>query len=355
MRTIGGLRRWIGNLPRARTRLPVDKNAPNADIDARRKRVTISTDASIKLKRRTIMLYIAENLKSLRKSRDFTQEEIATALSISPQSVSKWERGDTYPDITMLPALANLFHTSVDELIGMAKINDANARNSVYTRAHDLIRNLEYARACELYENALKSFPNDGGLMSDLAMALALDGEQQRLHRAVELCERVLANAASGKVQHTTRAALCFIYLKCGERERATATAQNLPHARESREHVLSEFERIERDGDTEFIEPYLRYIALGDDSWQDISIVAFGVNLVPMATEFDIVSRLKILREKLGDRIMPPVRVKDEPLYAPNRVTVRSYADKLLDAEFSSPAEAADAVVAAFARLGET
>ena len=59
------------------------------------------------------MLYIAENLKILRKKMDMTQEDVSEILGVSPQSVSKWERGDTYPDITLLPSLANLYNTSI--------------------------------------------------------------------------------------------------------------------------------------------------------------------------------------------------------------------------------------------------
>ena len=83
------------------------------------------------------MLYIAENLRALRKGKDFTQEEVAEILNVSPQSVSKWERGDTLPDITLLPALANLYKVTVDALIGMDKINDQQTRNAVFTAAHN--------------------------------------------------------------------------------------------------------------------------------------------------------------------------------------------------------------------------
>ena len=48
-------------------------------------------------------LYIGNTLKKLRLTKGLTQEEVATQLGISPQSISKWERGDGYPDITMLP------------------------------------------------------------------------------------------------------------------------------------------------------------------------------------------------------------------------------------------------------------
>ena len=43
-------------------------------------------------------LMIGEKLKKLRRNRDLTQEEVATHLGISYQAISKWERGDGYPD-----------------------------------------------------------------------------------------------------------------------------------------------------------------------------------------------------------------------------------------------------------------
>ena len=63
------------------------------------------------------MLYLSENLKKYRIKKNLTQEEVAEYLGITPQSVSKWERGECYPDITFLPALANIF-----EKIGRAHV-----------------------------------------------------------------------------------------------------------------------------------------------------------------------------------------------------------------------------------------
>ena len=61
---------------------------------------------------------ISENLRRFRKEKNLTQESLANMLSITPQSVSKWERGEGYPDITMLPSLANCLEVSVDALLG---------------------------------------------------------------------------------------------------------------------------------------------------------------------------------------------------------------------------------------------
>ena len=64
-------------------------------------------------------IYFGENLKNLRKEKNLTQEKLADFLGVSFQTVSKWERGDTYPDITMLPEIAGFFKISVDDLLGV--------------------------------------------------------------------------------------------------------------------------------------------------------------------------------------------------------------------------------------------
>ena len=67
---------------------------------------------------------IGEKIKSLRKKREITQEQLAAYLSISFQSVSKWECGDAYPDITMLPKIAMFFGVTTDELLCIDKIKE---------------------------------------------------------------------------------------------------------------------------------------------------------------------------------------------------------------------------------------
>ena len=61
---------------------------------------------------------MAGNIQKLRWENNMTQKEVAEYLGVSFQTVSKWERGSYYPDITLLPALADLFGVSVDTLLG---------------------------------------------------------------------------------------------------------------------------------------------------------------------------------------------------------------------------------------------
>ncbi len=61
---------------------------------------------------------IAKNIRSLRLKHQMTQSQLAAALGVQYQTVSKWETGTTTPDTMMLPKLADLFKTSIDELFG---------------------------------------------------------------------------------------------------------------------------------------------------------------------------------------------------------------------------------------------
>lgn len=304
------------------------------------------------------MLYIAENLKSLRKTKDLTQEEVAEMLSVSPQSVSKWERGDTMPDITLLPALANLFKVSVDALIGMDKINDLQTRTTVFTIAHNHLRNGDINSAIDVFSEALKTFPNDEGIMSDLAMSLALSNDQNRLSQAVKLCERVLSNNQGDKVHHTTRAALCFIYMKVGEKAKAADIARKLPHLRESREIILPQ---IEKGLSVDEIDSYLRFIGIGESDEQDIISVDFGLSMVSICTEYDLLGKVNALRDNMkapatneGYRILPKIRIRDNNTLSPNRVRVRNYADYILDKEFNSSSEAAVEIIESLQKIAQ-
>ncbi len=63
-------------------------------------------------------MIISEKLKTLRMSHAYTQEDLAEKLSVSRQSISKWETGVSIPDTEYILKLANLYNISTDELLG---------------------------------------------------------------------------------------------------------------------------------------------------------------------------------------------------------------------------------------------
>lgn len=63
---------------------------------------------------------IGKNILALRKELGLTQEALARAVQVSPQAVSRWENGNTTPDLAVLPGLANVLRCSIDALLGYA-------------------------------------------------------------------------------------------------------------------------------------------------------------------------------------------------------------------------------------------
>lgn len=61
-------------------------------------------------------LKIGEKIKTKRRERDLTQEELANILGVTKAAVSKWENTESFPDITLLPRIAQVFHITMDEL-----------------------------------------------------------------------------------------------------------------------------------------------------------------------------------------------------------------------------------------------
>ena len=60
---------------------------------------------------------LGEKLSEKRRAKGFTQDEIAEKLGVTPQAVSKWENDASCPDISLLPQLASLYETTIDELL----------------------------------------------------------------------------------------------------------------------------------------------------------------------------------------------------------------------------------------------
>jgi len=73
---------------------------------------------------------LAENLKTLRKSKGLSQEELAIRVHVVRQTVSKWEKGLSTPDAETLVQLADTFEVSVSEMLG-AKIENEQDSNAI--------------------------------------------------------------------------------------------------------------------------------------------------------------------------------------------------------------------------------
>lgn len=205
------------------------------------------------------MMHLPANIKKYRIQKELTQEDVAEYLGITAQSVSKWERGESYPDITLLPALANIFETSVDLLLGMDTIRAEETRLNIHKKAIGYQRSGDLDMAEKTYREALLIYPNKPGMILGLASTLALKGETEE---AIERMERGLPISQNERQKATMRATLCFLYLKAGREDAANRLASQLPHTRESREVIQP---IIQKGLDMSEIDDNIKLIILGD------------------------------------------------------------------------------------------
>jgi len=175
-----------------------------------------------------------------------TQEELAEHIGVSGQAVSKWERDECYPDIVLLPGLANFFDVTVDYLLGMEEISEKEKLQNIYPRINELYEQKNYEEAAELIESMLKIFPSHPILLGCLGETYALMGIETE--KAIQLCEQGL-EGRSYKAKGTIYATLCMLHKRNCEIQKAEKLARSLPHTCESRELLLPNFlKQPERD-----------------------------------------------------------------------------------------------------------
>ena len=141
----------------------------------------------------------------------------------------------------------------------MDTIRSQQTRYNIHKTANEFQKNGDYESAEKVYRDALLSYPNNPGMILGLGGVLALQGKSEE---AIELMERGLSLSTNEKQKATTRAALCFLYLKCDKTEKASALAASLPHTRESREVILPLMRKGIRENE---INNHIKTILLGD------------------------------------------------------------------------------------------
>lgn len=139
---------------------------------------------------------IGANIKRLRTAKNITQEQLSVAMNVTCAAVSKWERGESYPDITLLQPLAYFFEVTLDELMGydQKKVQaDIDETIALY-RKH-----WKDSKGREIIVRAYHDYPNDywvmhyymwniGGDMADNDPAVLLEHKDEFL----SICGKIL-------------------------------------------------------------------------------------------------------------------------------------------------------------------
>lgn len=200
---------------------------------------------------------LGAQLRALRHSHGRTQEDVARALDVTAQAVSRWEKSVCYPDMTLIPSIANYFGVTIDELFGYrserslridalaGKIKEMDSRNAGKDVCVD--------ECIRMAREGLAEYPGSEQLMLCLASVLynagyvrhgehhltdseGYDVYNVQLHRscaewreAVSIYERLLSTLNEGEMRHQAVRELVQLYANLGESDKAAAVAQTAP------------------------------------------------------------------------------------------------------------------------------
>ena len=122
-------------------------------------------------------LSIGENIKLFRKAKDITQEQLAEMLNVSSQSVSRWELGICYPDMELLPMLAEIFEITVDKLLGVDNIAEKKKVDEYLNRFQFAINQGKIDECISIAREGVAEYPNNYALLNKLMYALFVSGD----------------------------------------------------------------------------------------------------------------------------------------------------------------------------------
>lgn len=176
---------------------------------------------------------IGANIKRLRTAKNITQEQLSVAMNVTCAAVSKWERGETYPDITNLQPLAYFFGVTLDELMGYDQEKIQAQIDEVLLLYRKLWRS-DPVKAREIIIKARKDYPNDYWIMSNYMWNIAgdlADNDPAVLiaHKEefLAICGRILEECTEEKIRLSAWNMRAKILHAEGKTDEALAIYQN--------------------------------------------------------------------------------------------------------------------------------
>lgn len=204
-----------------------------------------------------MQLNLGTKIRELRHRDGRTQDALADALGVTAQAVSRWESGGSYPDMEIIPAIANYFHITIDELFGYSvdreeKIKDITDKADAVLKKQGRIfygtATEDVSECIDMLRLASDEFPNEPRILLKLAQVLNMWGyckyqarghiddssgiieedteynsQNVYWHESLRAYERLLKADPSPEDRETAICQLTPLYCRMGEYEKAKA------------------------------------------------------------------------------------------------------------------------------------
>ncbi len=183
-------------------------------------------------------------IKKLRTENNITQDILATAVGVTPQAISRWESEGGYPDIELLPALADFFAVSIDELLGY-KLSEREGELEKVKKEIDRLSEVGTIEECIAFaRNAISRYPADHEIKENLAVCLYHlwdENHDPNLFREIEnLCSSVATECNDYDIRYDALNLLIIIYGKTGQTDKAMQAVNMFPPMKYRRESALA-------------------------------------------------------------------------------------------------------------------
>lgn len=212
---------------------------------------------------------IGHKIKTLRRAKELTQEELAEVLGVSSKAISQWECNRTTPDISQLPMLCNFFEVTADELLEIDVFHKMQERDKIIAENRRFAHNGRFKEAIKTLKEGLKRFPNDALLMSFLindslvyinCHANSEEEKEQIKEECRDYSEYILEHSIEDNARHTALSFLSNYYFQKGEEKKAWEYAGKLSFLCNSQEFLWTQ---IQTGTDQVAAEQYLRFTLL--------------------------------------------------------------------------------------------
>ena len=189
---------------------------------------------------------IGDNIRKFRKEKEISQETLAERLGVTFQAISRWERGEGYPDISMLPVIAGFFHISVDELLGVSENRQEEEVEKIIEECSEYDTHYEAEKMQNCIDEALKKYPGNYKLLGWYVYAF----QWKNPGKAIEAGLYVMNNCRDEEIRGFVRSNLIYAYRNNGQQDKAVELAKQLPSYYDTRQDVLRDMlsgrERLE-------------------------------------------------------------------------------------------------------------
>ena len=186
-------------------------------------------------------MLLKDRLKELRLKRALTQDTVAEHLGVSSQTVSKWERGLTLPDVTMLPKIAVLYQCSIDSLFEMDSFWNKERKDEFLKTIQKLYAEGDYEGAFAALVSEIELNPNEFTYYTDIMLLVLKQKlfEDERIDKMLHLASRAEQYCTEDDIRNEIHRLMMQICSKANNpkyKENAKEFYYKLPSLKHSRD-----------------------------------------------------------------------------------------------------------------------